>query len=163
MSELLTLLQVSRNCSCKDSRDKVYAILGLLYNQPVLPLQANYSPSITAGWIYLQVAAWHVATTQSLEILSLVDGLLHLRMPSWVPDWTRMSPVPLPAQHSMLTDAVIPQIKSLQGELGDLKGVLDYPLDCILHVTGTRCSTVWTDNRVFGATLATANPQRVRS
>jgi hypothetical protein len=119
----------------------------------VLSLRADYSPSITAGGVYLQVAAWHIATTNSLEILSLVDGLSQLHMPSWVPDWTRKSQAHLPAQPSMLMDATIPRIRSS----------LEYPRDCILQVSGKRCGTVWTDTRVFSNTPTTNDPQRHRS
>jgi hypothetical protein len=74
-------------------------------------------------------------------------------MPSWVPDWTRKSPAHLPAQHSMLMDATISRYRSS----------LEYPLDCILQVSGKRCGTVWTDTRVFSNTPTTNDPQRFRS
>ncbi|RMJ16656.1 hypothetical protein CDV36_003655 [Fusarium kuroshium] len=138
-SDLLSLLQVSRNCACKDARDKVYSILGLLQEEPVLPLQADYSPSTTAGWVFLQVAAWHVVTTKTLEILSQVDGTSELYMPSWVPDWTRKSPTALPPQFKELQDFSAPQTTARIG----------YPLGCVLEVTGRRYGTVWTDRKIF--------------
>ncbi|GAB1311762.1 Heterokaryon incompatibility domain-containing protein [Madurella fahalii] len=73
--DLLSLLQISRNCSCKDPRDKVYAITGLLRDERTLPLQADYSPSTTAAWVFLQVAAWQITTSKSLEILLHAEGI----------------------------------------------------------------------------------------
>jgi hypothetical protein len=74
-------------------------------------------------------------------------------MPSWVPDWTRKSSAHLPAQHSMLMDATILQVRFSR----------DYPLDCVLQVSGKRCGTVWTDTRVFSNTPTANDPQRIRS
>ncbi|UPL03879.1 hypothetical protein LCI18_014813 [Fusarium solani-melongenae] len=135
-SDLLSLLQVSRNCSCKDARDKVYAIMGLLQGESVLSLQADYSPSTIAGWVFLQAAAWHVHTTETLEILSQVDGTSELNMPSWVPDWTRQSPTALPAQFKELQQFSAPRITSLDGETLPLTAKLEYPLECVLEVAG---------------------------
>ncbi|UPK97210.1 hypothetical protein LCI18_008145 [Fusarium solani-melongenae] len=149
-SDLLSLLQVSRNCACKDARDKVYSILGLLQEEPVLSLQADYSPSTTAGWVFLQVAAWHVDTTKTLDILSQVDGTSALNMPSWVPDWTRKSPTALPAQLKELQECTAPLITFLDGQIPPSTAQLGYPLGCVLEVTGRRYGTVWTDRKIFG-------------
>ncbi|RYP23808.1 hypothetical protein DL765_000885 [Monosporascus sp. GIB2] len=156
-SDLLSLLQVSRNCSCKDARDKVYAIMGLLQDESALPLRADYSPSTTAGWVFLQAAAWYISTTKSLEILSQVDGTSAINMPSWVPDWTRKSPSPLPAESEVFKEFSVPRITSLDGQPLSPMATLDYPLDCVLQVTGQRCGTVWTDRRIFGKALVLSN------
>ncbi|KAJ4324084.1 hypothetical protein N0V84_004050 [Fusarium piperis] len=149
-SDLLSLLQVSRNCACKDARDKVYSILGLLQEEPVLSLQADYSPSATASWVFLQVAAWHVNTTKTLEILSQVDGTSALDMPSWVPDWTRKSPSALPAQ---LEEFAAPQITAPDGQPIPSTARISYPLECVLEVAGRRYGTVWAEGKVFGQAL----------
>ncbi|RYP40557.1 hypothetical protein DL768_010616 [Monosporascus sp. mg162] len=156
-SDLLSLLQVSRNCSCKDARDKVYAIMGLFQDESVLPLRADYSPSTTAGWVFLQAAAWHVSTTKSLEILSQVDGTSAINIPSWVPDWTRKSPTSLPAQFKVLKEFSVPRITSLDGQPLSSTATLDYPLECVLQVTGRRCGTVWADRRIFGKATVLSN------
>ncbi|RSL60770.1 hypothetical protein CEP54_006571 [Fusarium duplospermum] len=156
-SDLLSLLQVSRNCSCKDARDKVYSILGLLQDEPVLSLQADYSPSTTAGWVFLQVAAWHVDTTKTLEILSQVDGTSALNMPSWVPDWTRKSPAALPPQFKELQDFSTPRITVLDNETLPSTARLGYPLGCVLEVTGRRYGTVWTDRKIFRKALVASD------
>lgn len=152
-SDLLSLLQVSRNCSCTDARNKVYAILGLLQDESVLPLQANYSRPTKAGWVFLQAAAWHISTTKSLEILSHVDGMSAINMPSWVPDWTRKSPASLPAKFKVLKESSVPRFTSLDRQPLSSTATLNYPLDCVLQVTGQRCGTVWTDRRIFGKAL----------
>ncbi|EEU38295.1 uncharacterized protein NECHADRAFT_77119 [Fusarium vanettenii 77-13-4] len=152
-SDLLSLLQVSRNCACKDARDKVYSILGLLQEESVLSLQADYSPSTTPGWIFLQAAAWHVDTTKTLEILSQVDGTSALYMPSWVPDWTRKSPTALPAQFKKLREFSAPRIAVPDGQTIRSTARLGYPLESILEVTGWRYGTVWTDRKIFGQAL----------
>ncbi|KAK5655801.1 hypothetical protein OQA88_5339 [Cercophora sp. LCS_1] len=97
--DLLEALQISRNCSCKDPRDKVYALTGLLRN---IPIHIDYSPSTTAGFVFSQVAAWHILTTKSLEILSYVSGTSSLQMPSWVPDWTQRNTIILPPSLNQL-------------------------------------------------------------
>ncbi|RYO98665.1 hypothetical protein DL764_007024 [Monosporascus ibericus] len=156
-SDLLSLLQVSRNCSCEDARDKVYVIMGLLQDESVLPLRADYSPSTTAGWVFLQAAAWHISTTKSLETLSQMDGMSAINMPSWVPDWTRKSPTPLPVQFEVTKEFPVPRITSLDGQPLSPTATLDYPLECVLQVTGGRCGTVWTDRRIFGKALVHSN------
>lgn len=138
---------MSRNCSCKDARDKVYAILGLLQDQSALPLQADYSSSTTAGWVFLQAAAWHVYTTNSLNILSQVDGISKMNMPSWVPDWTIKSLVSLPAQFDVSKSPSVPRIISPDGRPLAPAATLDYPLKCVLQVEGRRLGTVWTNRK----------------
>ncbi|KAM6508231.1 hypothetical protein FALCPG4_018112 [Fusarium falciforme] len=152
-SDLLSLLQVSRNCACKDARDKVYSILGLLQEEPVLSLQADYSPSTTASWVFLQVAAWHVDTTKTLEILSQVDGTSALYMPSWVPDWTRKSPNALPPRFKVPQEFSAPRIRALDNQTLHSTARFSYPLGCVLEVTGRRYGTVWTDRKIFGKAL----------
>ncbi|KAH7079052.1 heterokaryon incompatibility protein-domain-containing protein [Paraphoma chrysanthemicola] len=156
--DLMSLLQISRSCSCKDARDKVYAVLGLLHNDSQLPLRADYSGSVTAGWVYLQAAAWYIDKSKSLKILSLIDGKSDLTMPSWVPDWTSESRVPLPAQFIALRTYRKPQICSI-GRKGlycvsprrplPLTGRAVYPLSSILRVLGRRHGTVWGDKLIF--------------
>jgi len=126
----------------------VYAILGLLQDESVLPLRADYSSFVTAGWVFLQAAALHVSATKSLEILSQVDGMSAIIMPSWVPDWTRKSPAPLPAQFEVLKQSPVPRFTYLDGQPLSSTATF-YPLKCVLRVTGQKCSTVWTDRTIF--------------
>ncbi|KAL2692527.1 hypothetical protein Neosp_002937 [[Neocosmospora] mangrovei] len=152
-SDLLSLLQVSRNCACKDARDKVYSILGLLQEESVLSLQADYSPSTTAGWVFLQVASWYIDTTKTLDILSQVDGTSALDMPSWVPDWTRKSPTALPPQFEKPQNISPPKITTVNNQTQPSRARFGYPLGCVLEVTGRRYGNVWTDRKIFGRAL----------
>ncbi|KAL6711536.1 hypothetical protein ACN47E_004470 [Coniothyrium glycines] len=149
--DLTSMLQVSRNCSCKDARDKVYAILALLRNDSPFPLRADYSPSVSAGWVYLQAAAYDIVSKGSLKMLSLVDGESTVQMPSWVPDWTMQSPSPLPLQLKPSANPFLPRVLP-QGEYNDNKEDLlssEWPLDSALQVRGQRCATVWLDQLMF--------------
>lgn len=128
--------------------------MGLLHEQAGLPLRADYSPVTIPGWVFLQVAAWHIITTGSLEMLAQVDGTSKMGIPSWVPDWTRRSPTSLPAQLEVSEGATEPSIRSKDGLLLRPTATLNYPLGCGLRVTGRRCGTVWTDTRIFGKALA---------
>ena len=119
----------------------------------MLQLQADYSLSTTAGWVFLQAAAWHISTTKSLEILSQVDGISIINMPSWVPDWTRKSPASLPAQFEVPKEPSVLRFTSLDGQPLTSAMTLDYLLECVLRVTGQRCGTVWTDKKIFGQAL----------
>jgi len=154
-SDLLALLRVSRNCSCKDPRDKVYAVMGLLKDESHLALSADYSAPVTSGWVFLQAAAWHISRIESLDILSQVEGTSGITMPSWVPDWTRKSPSSLPAQYKVPeVQLFAPRIMSRDGEvLVSEEGRIDYPLDCTLSVTGRKVGTVSMDHCLFGEAL----------
>ncbi|KAH7118591.1 heterokaryon incompatibility protein-domain-containing protein [Dactylonectria estremocensis] len=139
--DLVTALKISRDCFCKDPRDKVYALTGLLQN---MPIQVDYSPNTTAGLVFLQAAAWHIRTTKSLEIMSYVHGVSHHIMPSWVPDWTTMASTvlppwlgqPKPSSNPLLID------RETQDRLEPMVP-LDYPLNCVLRVLGRKLGTVW--------------------
>lgn len=157
-SDLLTLLHVSRNCSCKDPRDKVYAVMGMLKEGAHLALSADYSAPVTSGWVFLQAAAWHISRTESLDILSQIEGTSGITMPSWVPDWTRKSPSSLPAQYRVPeVSSFAPSILSCNGEVlvSSLRdeGRIDYPLDCCLSISGTKVGTVWMDHWIFDKAL----------
>ena len=144
----MSLLKISRNCSCKDPRDKVYAITGLLADRSALPIPADYSA--TAGWVFLQAAAWHISTTKSLEILSEVNGKSNFSMPSWVPDWTRKSPMPLPSQLQRIGEVSSSSLTSQDGTILPLLTPLNYPLKCALQTSGRKMGTIWTDETLFG-------------
>ncbi|KAK3377592.1 heterokaryon incompatibility protein-domain-containing protein, partial [Podospora didyma] len=94
--DLLSIMQISRGCSCKDARDKVYAVAGLVSEDARVPLPADYSPDVTPERVYTQLAAWHVLKTSSPRILRFVEGPSSVPvmpvMSSWVPDWTTPSP-----------------------------------------------------------------------
>jgi len=150
-SDLLSLLGVSRNSSCKDARDKVYAIIGLLRNQSLLPLRADYAESISAGEVFLKAAAHHIISTGSIKILTQVEGLSRLtKMPSWVPDWTVKSLTPLPAQIKPKNISICPKILDSQCMVQLFpRETVPFPLNAKLQERGQKFGTVWTDETIL--------------
>ncbi|KAH8668382.1 hypothetical protein BX600DRAFT_510481 [Xylariales sp. PMI_506] len=87
--DLKSLLQHSRNCEASDSRDRVYAFLGLASEgYGIIP---DYSDGNTIKDILIETAKGIVRVDKSLDILQYVhcnrEKLGH-SLPSWVPDWT---------------------------------------------------------------------------
>ncbi|KAK4452024.1 heterokaryon incompatibility protein-domain-containing protein, partial [Podospora aff. communis PSN243] len=99
--DFLSIMRVSRDCSCKDPRDKIYAVLGLADTDSRPPLEADYSSNASPRPVYSRFAVWHVSRTLTPRILEHVEGLSRLAasaMPTWVPDWTNAGPQsPLPS------------------------------------------------------------------
>jgi hypothetical protein len=85
------LLQHSRNCRSSDSRDRIYAFLGLAHEEyGIVP---NYSQENTIVHVLIETAKRIILKEDSLEILRHVNAgrtELGAFLPSWVPDW--MSP-----------------------------------------------------------------------
>jgi hypothetical protein len=84
---LVMLLESSRECRVSDSRDKVYALLGLLH--PRYPITCDYTETVEQT--FRKVCKEIIVADQSLDILSY--GQEPLRplnnvLPSWCPDWT---------------------------------------------------------------------------
>ncbi len=137
------MLQISRSCACKDPRDKIYAVMGLVQEGSVPPIPIDYSPGILVGSVYLHAAAWHIMKTGSLLVLSHVPGESNLDMPSWVPDWTlrglKMLP---PAVFKSLSINVAPVVFSDESMIPSLWGNK-------LRVAGRRLGNVWPVETIF--------------
>lgn len=88
-SDLLPLLQHSRNCEASDSRDRVYAFLGLAHDDyGIIP---DYKRINKVEMVLIETAKSIIRHDGSLAILQHVhrgDDELGVRLPSWVPDWT---------------------------------------------------------------------------
>lgn len=100
MVEFLDFLDRTRGSRCTDERDRIYAILGLHFNESDLLSQRikNLQPDYTkeAVDLFLEVACLCIECGKLLELLKRVchrpdEDLLALRRPSWIPDWTRAS------------------------------------------------------------------------
>jgi hypothetical protein len=97
---LLDVLYRSRNCSATDTRDKVYALLGLVKQEISDAISVDYNR--TPFEVFIDVAI-HLLTEHGRT-----DVLLHanrdveyIDAPSWVPFWSRKSFYePLPPQFS---------------------------------------------------------------
>jgi hypothetical protein len=88
-SDLIALLQHSRNCLASDARDRVYAFVGLA--EPSYNIIPNYRRVNTLERVLIETAKCIIQHDQSLRILQHVHrGRANLcaKLPSWVPDWT---------------------------------------------------------------------------
>ena len=92
---LLSLLVSYRSFCATDPRDKVYALLGLL--DPKSPEASCVKPDYKANTesVCISVARFLLSKSKNLDLLScssssspqLTSG--ELKLPSWVPDWTK--------------------------------------------------------------------------
>ncbi|KAK3328055.1 heterokaryon incompatibility protein-domain-containing protein [Cercophora scortea] len=90
--DLMDLLAQSRHLRSTDSRDRIYAFLGLVQHD--FGIVPDYSPGNTIENLLVDVASKIIAQTKRLDILSYacaVRGPLSSHIPSWVPDWTSTS------------------------------------------------------------------------
>lgn len=106
---------------------------------PVLPI--DYSPSTTVASVYTALATLHIRSTQSLKILSYVQGQSELDMPSWVPDWTK-SGLPL-----------LPALPIVSGNMR--VDMLGNELSETLRVRGRKLGNVWTETVIFKSNFQT--------
>lgn len=87
-SRLLSLLEMSIEFLATDSRDKVYALLGLAdgagYDETIL--KSDYEMSATD--VFSRCAFAIMSAERILDVLSLCKPRNNLALPSWVPDWT---------------------------------------------------------------------------
>jgi hypothetical protein len=88
-SDLISLLQHSRNCEASDLRDRVYAFLGLAHEG--YGITPDYTTDNNIETVLIETAKDIIRFDKSLEILKHVHrgrDRLGLNLPSWVPDWT---------------------------------------------------------------------------
>ena len=106
--ELLELLQRYRHSHCKDPRDKVYSLLGLVSDAVRLSIGPDYNKSVIE--VYLDVVVRHALAQQTpnLDFLGYAMRLgtsqrmlspetSYASWPSWIPNWDDPLPLhPLP-------------------------------------------------------------------
>jgi hypothetical protein len=93
---LLGLLRSIQNAKATDPRDKVYSILALLGRKKTekLGLVPEYAASNTVADVFTQATKACIESSEELDILSDTYGSIEENphnLPSWVPDWTRIS------------------------------------------------------------------------
>ncbi|KAF5692875.1 heterokaryon incompatibility protein [Fusarium denticulatum] len=86
--DLVPLLEATRNRRCKEPRDRIYGLLGLVHHwrftEPITP---DYSLSVEELYI---TATWKaMIETQTTLLLAYNRPRKTLNLPSWVPDWSR--------------------------------------------------------------------------
>jgi hypothetical protein len=88
--DLLTMLDISRNCLSTDPRDKVYGLLGLVGERLQSLITIDYSQSVAE--VLTRTAAAIIITRRDFEILthassSLGSSHAEKGLPTWVPNW----------------------------------------------------------------------------
>jgi hypothetical protein len=89
--DLLTMLDMTRNCLSTDPRDRVYGLLGLTGERLQGLIPVNYSQSVEE--VLTRTAAAIIISREDFEILTYVSSsprTSHTRnsLPTWAPDWT---------------------------------------------------------------------------
>lgn len=95
--ELLTLLGLTSSCSAGDSRDKVFALFGIVVDADQHRLSADYTK--TPEQVFFETAYFLIQQSHTLDILSFCTKRpirsTSSDLPSWVPNWSRKCGRPL--------------------------------------------------------------------
>jgi hypothetical protein len=83
---LLRLLTHCRRLDSTDTRDQVYALLGIAADKDQIGMDPNYSIPVEEA--YITTAIRILQTNPHLDLLSAVRAKTSLKLPSWVPDWS---------------------------------------------------------------------------
>lgn len=87
---LLRLLEMYRFTESGDTRDKVYAFVGLSLEQESNPLRVDYELQVEE--VFVEAVRHILASKGDLRVLSLkkadLGAVSMLKLPSWVPDFT---------------------------------------------------------------------------
>ncbi|KAF9776678.1 hypothetical protein IL306_005115 [Fusarium sp. DS 682] len=92
-ADLFSCLLLCADKLCRDPRDKLYALLGILPEEDQSQFQVNYK--LDPRHVYTDIADYLIVKTGSLDIICcasnpiLTDNIHNL--PSWVPDWSNGS------------------------------------------------------------------------
>ena len=86
--DLVVLLEATRNRRCKEPRDRIYGLLGLIRNwrftEPITP-----DCELNIEELYI-TATWKATIeTQTTVPLAYNQPKKNSTLPSWVPDWSR--------------------------------------------------------------------------
>lgn len=114
---------------CQDARDRIYAVLSLLYGKErALGITPDYS--LEAKEVYKSVTLQFVQTLGDLNILTQCEPVEPFSTPTWVPDWSVNG-------KSMIALAILPAASSEIMAQTEVHGN-------ILRVAGTIIDTVKT-------------------
>ncbi|KAL1613669.1 hypothetical protein SLS54_010366 [Diplodia seriata] len=157
-----TLLHMARPCHSTDSRDKIFALFGMLaINSWKHDLRADYSVSVQR--VYTEIAVYFIRRYNTLDILSFVEHPVTVDgLPSWVPDWSkspRLSPLDAPQRFPRLNhhvpdvvDLPPPQTKWDLAKLAVKGRVIDV-VRIILPVDALALAQAAEQTRLLGAHL----------
>ena len=132
---LANALHATRYCVCSDQRDKIYAILSLIWENEKRGLVPDYSK--TTEELFQDVFLHHLENTKSLSLLSHCEIRKgSTSKPSWVPDWAVMRTCAqiLSAAASRASKAqaryIRPGVLAAKGvRVTTLKSIVDLPPD----------------------------------
>lgn len=88
-SMVLDILENTKNCTYSDPRDRIHAILNLVYAHEIRGFEPDYSKSTEE--VFRNFVTSYISTQGTLELLNHCEmrELKALKVPSWVPDWTK--------------------------------------------------------------------------
>ncbi|KAH8895978.1 HET-domain-containing protein [Thozetella sp. PMI_491] len=76
----------TRQTTCKDPRDKIYALMGVAIDGTQLGIAVDYTQPVAD--LYREVAYRILGTRNGYDILCHAHGAKNHDLPSWVPDWS---------------------------------------------------------------------------
>ncbi|KAI0975120.1 heterokaryon incompatibility protein-domain-containing protein [Xylaria arbuscula] len=82
---IMDIFHACRACECTEDHDRVYALLGLLSSQQMIPIQPDYGLGVKR--VYQDLVMKYYQHTQRLNILTLCESA---ETPSWVPDLQKL-------------------------------------------------------------------------
>lgn len=84
---LQVLLYESRDRQCGNLRDRIYGLLGLMYEQPTVLLQPDYGQPVAK--VYANATRFIITTKRSLDIICGHEPTKSVAgLPSWTPDYS---------------------------------------------------------------------------
>ncbi|KAM5349203.1 hypothetical protein ACJ41O_009026 [Fusarium nematophilum] len=92
-ADLFSCLLLCADKSCRDPRDKLYALLGILSESDRSQFHVNYK--LDPRDVYIDIVDYVISKTDRLDIICCAANPvfaenIHM-LPSWVPDWSRLS------------------------------------------------------------------------
>jgi hypothetical protein len=108
-ASLLSLIDATRSCLATDPRDKIFALLGLVSHDSVLPLpRADYTKTTEA--VFVEAARYCVQSKASLDLLTLICPPYLSSTQWWTPNFGNINALlsPRPASHYIFEGKSIP-------------------------------------------------------
>ncbi|KAL1861035.1 hypothetical protein Plec18170_001550 [Paecilomyces lecythidis] len=85
--DLLRILLNMSPYECSDPRDRIFAVLGLIYENDINP---DYKLSVES--VYIGITAYMIKNCRTMDVLALTGANKKIfNTPSWVPDWSQKS------------------------------------------------------------------------
>lgn len=98
--DLLRILLNASSYKCSDPRDKIFAVLGLIYQNDITP---DYRVPVES--VYTGITAYMIQHCQTMDVLALAGTKEKaFNVPSWVPDWSQSLKLSFPRDLLRLED-----------------------------------------------------------